>query len=399
MSTKNEPIIQEVAEVIGLMVSSLPGVIHGKLFYRSLEIDKITALRKSQGNFQGQMPLSQGAISDLKWWINNIEMAYKPISHHQPSITLYSDASKQGGAVLDDNRTGGRWTEIESSQHINELELLAAFFALKSLCSTMKDLHIAIYIDNTTAVAYINAMGGTHSLECNNIAKEIWQWCIDHNIWLTAISLPGKENVDADRESRVFNDNTEWTLQKHLFNKIVKAFGKPSIDLFASRLNKQVPRYISWKPDPEALHVNAFTYSWSNEYFYAFPPFSQIMECLQKIEREEGEGMMVLPIWTTQPWYPKVLRLLADHPRLLPTSSDVLFLPRRPDQTHPLGKKLKLMACKLSGNKLKTKEFLQKLPESSLNPGEQELVSSTSHTIRNGLTSVIKNKLVHSHPL
>lgn len=76
----------------------------------------------------------------------------------------------------------------------------------------MKDLHIAIYIDNTTAVAYINAMGGTHSLEFNNIAQEIWQWCIDHNIWLTAISLPGKENVDADRESRVFNDNTEWSL-------------------------------------------------------------------------------------------------------------------------------------------------------------------------------------------
>ena len=100
--------------------------------------------------------------------------------------------------------------EVESNCHINELETLAAFFfALKSFCPSMTNCHINIYIDNTTAVSYINAMGCTHSLGCNKIAREIWTWCIQRNIWVTALSLPGKENVDADRESRTFNDNTE----------------------------------------------------------------------------------------------------------------------------------------------------------------------------------------------
>ena len=86
----------------------------------------------------------------------------------------------------------------------------------------MTNCHINIYIDNTTAVSYINAMGGTHSLECNKIAREIWTWCIQRNIWATAISLPGKENVDADRESRTFNDNTEWSLEEKFSRALLR---------------------------------------------------------------------------------------------------------------------------------------------------------------------------------
>ena len=37
--------IQELAEVIGLLVSSFPGVLYGPLFYRLLEHDKTMALR------------------------------------------------------------------------------------------------------------------------------------------------------------------------------------------------------------------------------------------------------------------------------------------------------------------------------------------------------------------
>ena len=36
-----------------------------------------------------------------------------------------------------------------------------------------------VMIDNTTAVTYINNMGGSHSAVCNSLAREIWFWCID----------------------------------------------------------------------------------------------------------------------------------------------------------------------------------------------------------------------------
>ena len=59
------------------------------------------------------MTLSEGAKSDLIWWINNVEPAENPISHGDPSMIITSDASGKGwGAVCEKSenpKTGGRW--------------------------------------------------------------------------------------------------------------------------------------------------------------------------------------------------------------------------------------------------------------------------------------------------
>ena len=90
-------------------------------------------------------------------------------------------------------------------------------------------------------------MGGVHLRECHAIAKDIWQWCIDKQIWLTAAHIPGTKNVEADRESRYFSDNKEWMIRSDIFQQITDLWEEPSIDLFASRLNHQVSCYVSWK--------------------------------------------------------------------------------------------------------------------------------------------------------
>ncbi|RLU26689.1 hypothetical protein DMN91_000486 [Ooceraea biroi] len=72
------------------------------------------------------------------------------------------------------------------------------------------------------------------------------------------------------------NKDTEWELADYAFIEILDFFGDPEIDLFASNINKKCERYCSWKRDPDAFAVNAFTISWSNLNFYAFPPFSLI---------------------------------------------------------------------------------------------------------------------------
>jgi len=105
----------------------------------------------------------------------------------------------------------------------------------------------------------INSMGGTHSMECHSVAKTICLFCMERKIWLSAARIPGKDNITADREFRIFSDNKEWMLSTHLFQEIVATWGEPTIDLFASRLNKQVACYASWKPDPEASYVDAFS--------------------------------------------------------------------------------------------------------------------------------------------
>jgi hypothetical protein len=70
--SKPHCIILNLAEVIGLMVSSFPGVEHGPLYYRSLESDKTEALRSNKGNFSALMSLSQTSIAELQWWVSNL---------------------------------------------------------------------------------------------------------------------------------------------------------------------------------------------------------------------------------------------------------------------------------------------------------------------------------------
>ncbi len=53
------------------------------------------------------------------------------------------------------------WTRSDSSKHINELELLGALFALESFLDDVRDISVRLFLDNTTAVCYINKNGGT----------------------------------------------------------------------------------------------------------------------------------------------------------------------------------------------------------------------------------------------
>ena len=170
--------ILELASFIGLLVSSFPGVLHGPLFYRHLEMDKTTGLRQNKGNYNAHMKLSRESVSEIKWWYDNIRTVNYPIllTTSKVDVIIYTDVSTKGwGAVKDAEKTGGRWSDDEAKYHINCLELMAAFFGLKAFCKNEQGIHVQIYSDNSTTVTYINAMGGTHSRECNTIAKDIWQ--------------------------------------------------------------------------------------------------------------------------------------------------------------------------------------------------------------------------------
>ena len=93
---KSSMTIREVAKVIGLLVSSLPGVQHGPLFYRNIEIDKNNALKTNHGCFEATMSLSSESKTDLQWWITNLPDAYKNILPVNSEVELTTDASKTG---------------------------------------------------------------------------------------------------------------------------------------------------------------------------------------------------------------------------------------------------------------------------------------------------------------
>ena len=173
----------------------------------------------------------------------------------------------------------------------------------------------------------------------------------------------GTENIEADRQSRIFYEHT-WPLRDTRFNQIYKKFFTPTIDLFASRLNHKVDSYVSWDPHPGALAADAFNQNWANKLFYAFPPFSLITRVLQKVREDGAEGIVVVPLWPTKPWYPVVMTTLVRKPShgQLPKSRHLLYLKHQIEMRHPLHTKLQLLVCHLSGNPLNTREIQTKLP-------------------------------------
>ena len=391
---QSNPTIREVARVIGLLVSSLPGVQFGELHYRHLERNKISALKINKGDYDALMSLSAKARSELHWWVINVNTAFKNIMQTNPDLTLTTDASNTGwGATCKEQQTGGLWSTKEHCFHINYLEMKAVLFGLQSLCSDLTDKHIRIQSDNTTTVSYINAMGGMKSNDCNVMALQIWQWANSRNIWLSSCHLPGVDNVVADHESRNFDGSTEWSLNTKVFEDISNKWGPFQIDLFASRLNYKVQDYVSWKPDPGAKFVNAFHMNWANSYFYCFPPFSVIASCLQKIEFHEATGVILIPLWQTQPWFTTLLHLLIDRPLLLPQSNNLLTQPHS-GALHPLRKRLRLLACRVSGKASSRATFQGKLQKLSCNPGPLEHKSNTNRTSGDGFSFVVNNKFL-----
>ena len=156
--------------------------------------------------------------------------------------------------------------------HINSLELLAATLAVKTFLKKASGISVLLQLDNATAVAYINNMGGTVSSQLTELAKELWMWALDRNLTLVAQHIPGLSNTIADAESRTLRDRSDWMLCPQIFQTIKKAFGPLDVDLFASRLTHQLPCFFSWRPDPLAEAVDAFQQDWGRLKGFANPP-------------------------------------------------------------------------------------------------------------------------------
>ena len=83
--------------------------------------------------------------------------------------------------------------------------------------------------DNVTTISHVNNTGGMKSQTYNDIACRIWDFCTKNQLWVSTVHIPGTINNEADKQSRVLEDATEWRLNPALFHKIVEKFGKPDI--------------------------------------------------------------------------------------------------------------------------------------------------------------------------
>lgn len=350
--------LRELAQIIGKIISLLPASKWGRLHYRALEMLKIRELKKQKINlFVQDYDYSQTCIltcdarDDIGWWIENVQSVFNYIVPPNPDIEIRTDASGFAwGAYCSGVYANGHFSEKEMPLSINTKETLAIKYGLFSFEKELTGKNVLVRTDNMTALAYVKNQGGTKSDLRNKIAKQIWFWCQKNDIWLSIAHIPGIENVEADSASRNLNERTEWSLNQAVFDILNEEFGPLDIDLFASRLNKKLPIYVSWQPDPYAMYIDAFSLNWSEfNSMFLFPPFRLIGRCLQKLWTELQQGslaVMVAPLWTTQPWWSLLARF--QHTIvMLPSRPAPVKLPWDPVQDHPL-QSLQLLAVSLS---------------------------------------------------
>ena len=136
----------------------------------------------------------------------------RKIDKGNPKHVIQTDSSIQAwGYSFNDQTGGGRWSKQESKSHINVLELGAILLSIKSPKNKIKNSHVKILSDSSTTVCYVTNMGGCKSLECDVVAKEIWNFCIDNGTWLSIAHTPGIANA-ADKPSREFNNKLKWEI-------------------------------------------------------------------------------------------------------------------------------------------------------------------------------------------
>jgi len=347
--------------------------------------------------YETQLEVNHNMETDLIWCIEAGKYNGRPLQITHWDLTIETDASKSGwGAFCQGVTTGGPWIPLEKQRHINYLELFAAFLALKSFLSNRRKMSILLRMDNVTAIAFLNRMGGTHSQELSDLAVIIWQWCLEREIIIHAEHLPGKDNIRADWESRHVRDSSDWMLERDIFLQLEARLGPFSIDLFASRTNTQLPMYCSWRPDPAALAVDALSLPWGNHqaHMYMFPPFALITRCLEKVRLEQARAVLVAPVWHNQLWYPYLLKSLMDYPILLPPVQNILIGPE--GESHPLVLQghLPLAAWPISGDLSALRDFRRELSGLSGNHGELQQSRPTLQPGGSGIAGALDGVLI-----
>ena len=268
-----------------------------------------------------------GCLRDLRWWSDDSRLLVA-LGEDHPNLFLFSDSSDQSwGAALGDLHLSGLWSPLYSRFSINQRELLVILYAIQGFLPHLRGQSVAVYSDNSTALAYLRKQGGTRSSSLNAVAQELLRLCESQSVRLLPHFIPGHLNVLADslsRRSQVLG--SEWTLCPQAVSELLRRW-PANIDLFATSLNHRLPVYFSPMYDPQSACTDAMLQSWDGLQAYAFPPFG-LPRVLAKVQAYRGlELTLVAPFWPQHHWFPDLLELLLEVPLFLPRRGDLLRQP------------------------------------------------------------------------
>ena len=175
----------------------------GRVFLRRI-IDGIAALKQDW-----HKALINGEIKqDIIWWRDFISTfnGKAMILDHIPITTVYTDACKTGaGGLFDQDWFYVNWQEdypFASNLHINEMEAFTVVLSALRWAHHWQNKRVIICSDNMATVHCINKCTSRNKLLMSYLRQLFWK-SANFNFHLTAIHVPGQNNILADHISRL----------------------------------------------------------------------------------------------------------------------------------------------------------------------------------------------------
>ena len=124
------------------------------------------------------MSASAECLRDLQWWLHLPRLSLGvSLCQVSPDLHFWSDASDVGwGAHLDRQIASGLWDSHQAALSINARELLAVKLGLHQFQLSLQGRTVAVFCDNTTAVAYLLSSTPWLKRSCDGQSRSPSAW-------------------------------------------------------------------------------------------------------------------------------------------------------------------------------------------------------------------------------
>ncbi len=157
--------VKQFQRLLGLMAAASIVIPFGLLYTRPLQWWLRTKGFSPRGNPFCMIKATRRCFRALVMWKKPWFLSQGPELGASCSCRmLTTDASLTGwGVILEGCSSQGLWKDQHLSWHINLLEMLAVFLALKNFLADLRGNYVLVHSDNTSVVSYINHQGGLWS--------------------------------------------------------------------------------------------------------------------------------------------------------------------------------------------------------------------------------------------
>ncbi len=222
-----------------------------------------------------------------------------------PVVLLQTDASALGwGAFLPEQglTRSGRWTVAEATTNSNVRELRAISKALETFSTQLQCRRILIQSDNVTALAYLRKVTG-RSDPLFEVARHVCFQICSLRLQIEGSHVRGENNIIADLLSRG-QLGAEWCLHPRVWERILRTWGLPDIDRFATPSNAKTRRFNSRGHMARSESPDAFIQDWGGMLNFANPPLPLLSRVFQHVRHCRARAIVIAPVWPSQVWWP-----------------------------------------------------------------------------------------------